>query len=77
MTRYPFSLERARALLAGLGLANRDADEWLEDDKGTEARFSVLTYRGNSSLERSVAVLRDDLAARHCRRRVGDRIRAR
>ncbi|MDO8678976.1 MAG: ABC transporter substrate-binding protein [Acidobacteriota bacterium] len=61
VTRYPFSLERARALLTGLGLANRDADEWLEDEKGTEARFSVLTYRGNSSLERSVAVLRDDL----------------
>jgi peptide/nickel transport system substrate-binding protein len=61
VTRYPFSVERARALLAGLGLANRDADEWLEDDKGTEARFSVLTYRGNTSLERSAAVLRDDL----------------
>ncbi len=59
--RYPFSLERARALLAGLGLANRDADEWLEDEKGTEVRFSVLTYRGNTSLERSAAVLRDDL----------------
>ena len=59
--RYAFSLERAKALLAGLGLANRDADEWLEDDQGTEARFTVLTYRGNSSLERSAAVLRDDL----------------
>lgn len=59
--RYPFSVERARALLTGLGLVNRDADEWLEDDKGTEVRFNVLTYRGNTSLERSAAVLRDDL----------------
>lgn len=59
--RYPFSVERAKALLAGLGLANRDADEWLEDEKGTEVRFNVLTYRGNTSLERSAAVLRDDL----------------
>ncbi len=59
--RYAFSVDRAKALLAGLGLANRDADEWLEDEKGTEARFSVLTYRGNTSLERSAAVLRDDL----------------
>ena len=59
--RYAFSVDRAKALLAGLGLANRDADEWLEDDQGTEARFSVLTYRGNTSLERSAAVLRDDL----------------
>jgi len=59
--RYGFSLDRAKALLAGLGLANRDADEWLEDEKGTEARFTLLTYRGNSSLERGSAVLREDL----------------
>jgi peptide/nickel transport system substrate-binding protein len=59
--RYPFSIERARALLTGLGLVNRDADEWLEDEKGTEVRFSVLTYKGNTSLERGAAVLRDDL----------------
>jgi len=59
--RYAFSLDKARELLAGLGLANRDGDEWLEDEKGTEARFTVLTYRGNSSLERSAAVLREDL----------------
>ncbi|MDP2318187.1 MAG: ABC transporter substrate-binding protein [Acidobacteriota bacterium] len=59
--RYGFSLDKARELLAGLGLANRDADEWLEDEQGTEARFTLLTYRGNSSLERGSAVLREDL----------------
>ena len=59
--RYGFSVDKAKALLAGLGLANRDADEWLEDEKGTEARFTLLTYRGNSSLERGSAVLREDL----------------
>ncbi len=59
--RYAFSLDKARELLAGLGLANRDADEWLEDEQGTEARFTLLTYRGNSSLERGSAVLREDL----------------
>ena len=59
--RYAHSLDKAKELLAGLGLANRDADEWLEDEQGTEARFTLLTYRGNSSLERSAAVLRDDL----------------
>ena len=59
--RYPPSLDTARALLAGLGLQNRDADEWLEDDKGAEARFTILTIRGSTSLERSAAVLRDDL----------------
>ena len=50
--RYGYSLERAKEILAGLGLTNRDADEWLEDAKGTEARFNVLAYRGNSSVER-------------------------
>ena len=59
--RYGFSVDRAKEILAGLGLTNRDADEWLEDPKGTEARFTVLTYRGNSSLERGAAVVRDML----------------
>lgn len=61
VTRYGYSIEKAKALLAGLGLANRDGDEWLEDEKGTEARFTLLTFRGNSSLERGSAVLREDL----------------
>lgn len=59
--RYGHSIERAREILAGLGLAQRDGDEWLEDANNTEARFTVLTYRGNSSLERGAAVLRDAL----------------
>jgi peptide/nickel transport system substrate-binding protein len=59
--RYGYSIERAKEILAGLGLTNRDQDEWLEDAKGTEARFSVLTYQGNTSLERGSAILRDEL----------------
>ncbi|HXG88043.1 MAG TPA: ABC transporter substrate-binding protein [Vicinamibacterales bacterium] len=59
--RYEYSVEKARALLEGLGLKNRDQDEWLEDDNGTEARFTLQTFRGSSILERSAAVLRDDL----------------
>jgi peptide/nickel transport system substrate-binding protein len=59
--RYGYSLDRAKELLAGLGLTNRDADEWLEDPKGAEAHFSVLAYRGNSSVERGAAILRDEL----------------
>lgn len=61
MPRYGFSVEKAKELLAGLNLTNRDADEWLEDAKGADARFTVLTFRGNTSLERSATVLRDDL----------------
>ena len=61
--RYAFSLQKAKDILASIGLVNRDQDEWLEDEKGNEARFTVITYPGNSSLERSAALLRDDLKA--------------
>jgi peptide/nickel transport system substrate-binding protein len=59
--RYEFSRDQARALLTGLGLANRDQDEWLEDDGGREVRMTALTFRGNTALERGAEVLRDDL----------------
>lgn len=59
--RYPYSVEKSRALLDGLGLRNRDADEWLEDDKGNEARFTLEVFAGASMIERSAEVIRDDL----------------
>jgi peptide/nickel transport system substrate-binding protein len=59
--RYPYSLDDARARLADIGLINRDNDEWLEDERGSEARFTVLTFRGNQVLEREAALLRDEL----------------
>ena len=59
--RYGFSLDRAKELLAGLGLTNRDADEWLEDKNGTEVHFSVIAYRGNTSIEKGAVILRDEL----------------
>ena len=61
LKRYGHSAERAREVLAMLGLVNRDHDEWLEHANGSEARFTLLTYRGNSSLERGSAILRDEL----------------
>ncbi|HUE86976.1 MAG TPA: ABC transporter substrate-binding protein [Vicinamibacterales bacterium] len=59
--RYEFSREKAKALLEGLGLTNRDQDEWLEDERGNEARFTALVFRGNAVLERSATVIREDL----------------
>jgi peptide/nickel transport system substrate-binding protein len=59
--RYPYSIDDARALLSGIGLTNRDDDEWLEDEAGTDVRFTVLTFRGNLVLERESALLRDEL----------------
>jgi peptide/nickel transport system substrate-binding protein len=59
--RYRFDRGAAQALLQALGLENRDADAWLEDGAGTEARFTVLTYRGSSALERGSQVLKESL----------------
>jgi peptide/nickel transport system substrate-binding protein len=63
LQRYGHSLDRAREILAGLGLSNRDQDEWLEDAGNNEARFTMLTFRGFSSLERGAVVVRDALRA--------------
>jgi peptide/nickel transport system substrate-binding protein len=60
--RYEFSREKATDLFTSMGLTQRDSDPWLEDLAGTDARFTILTFRGNSILERSAAVIRDDLA---------------
>jgi peptide/nickel transport system substrate-binding protein len=61
LPRYAFNRATAQGLLEGLGLANRDADAWLEDAAGSEARFTVLTYRGNTALERGAQVLKESL----------------
>ncbi len=61
VARYPYSVDQARAKLAEIGLTNRDGDEWLEDQQGTEARFTVLTYQANELLRRESALLRDEL----------------
>ena len=59
--RYAYSRDEARKLLEGLGLRNRDQDEWLEDEQGNEARFTVLVFSSNDVLTRSAAVIREDL----------------
>lgn len=61
LPRYGFSREESRKLLEGIGLRNRDQDEWLEDEDGDEARFTVLVFSTNDVLTRSAAVIREDL----------------
>ena len=63
LPRYRFDRAKALELLTGLGLANRDDDPWLEDAAGTEARFAMLVFKGNTSLERGAQVLKESLAA--------------
>ena len=52
---------RAKALLGSIGLTDRNGDGTLEDKAGHQARFSILTQKGHTILENSVAVLREQL----------------
>ena len=58
----PHDPARAKALLAAIGLTDRNGDGTLEDDRGTPVRFTLLTQKGRTLLERGAAVIRDELA---------------
>jgi peptide/nickel transport system substrate-binding protein len=58
-------LDRARSLLAEVGLRDANGDGTLEDVRGTPARFTILTQKGHTIRERVVAALQEQL------RRVG------
>jgi peptide/nickel transport system substrate-binding protein len=60
--RYPYDPTRARQILRGIGLEDRNGNGTVEDAKGTEARFVVLTQRGVTNYERGTAFLREELA---------------
>jgi peptide/nickel transport system substrate-binding protein len=57
LTRYPHDLAKAKALLASIGLADRNNNGVVEDEKGTEARFTVITQRGVGWYERGLQVI--------------------
>jgi peptide/nickel transport system substrate-binding protein len=59
--RYPPSDERARELLKGIGLEDRNGNGVVETADDVEARFTVLTERGVESYERGLAVLTEEL----------------
>ena len=61
LPRYLHDDARARALLQSIGLEDRDGNGVVEDDQGTEARFTVITQRGIGWYERGTAVLREEL----------------
>jgi peptide/nickel transport system substrate-binding protein len=58
----PHDPDRARDLLAGIGLRDRDGDGTLEDDGGAAVQFTLLVQKGVTGSERGAAVIRDDLA---------------
>ena len=60
--RYPHDVARARELLKSIGLEDRNGNGVVETADGVEARFTVMTQRGNSSYERGLTVLREQAA---------------
>lgn len=53
---------KARTLLASIGLTDRNGDGRLEDAAGTAVRFTLMTQKGRTLMERAAAVIRDELA---------------
>ena len=59
--RTPHDPARAKSLLASIGLADRDGDGILDDPQHKPARFTLMTQKGQTPLERGSAVIRDEL----------------
>jgi peptide/nickel transport system substrate-binding protein len=58
--RYPHDVNRAKALLAGIGLADRNGDGMLEDASGAPVRLTILT-QANHIRGRVATVLQEQL----------------
>lgn len=59
--RPPHDAQAAKTSLAAIGLTDRNGDGLLEDSRGTAVRFSILTQKGQTALERGAFVIRDEL----------------
>lgn len=59
--RFAYDLGRARALLAEIGLQDRDGDGVLEDAGGAKAGITFNSNSGNPSRERCAAFIAEDL----------------
>lgn len=57
-----FDPARAKALLASIGLTDRNGDGTLDEPNGKPARFAVITRKGNTLLERTMANVQEQLA---------------
>jgi peptide/nickel transport system substrate-binding protein len=61
LPRTPYDPTQALALLASIGLRDRNGDGMLDDARGVPARFALLTQKGQTAYERGAAVIRDEL----------------
>jgi peptide/nickel transport system substrate-binding protein len=59
--RFAHDPARARALLAEIGLQDRNQDGWLEDGQGTPVEFTLHTNSRNLQREREAALIVEDL----------------
>ncbi len=71
VTRYPYDLDKANALLDGLGWFDGDGDGVREDAEGNNIVFNLATNSGNTVRERVCTIMKQDLA------RIGIRVNLR
>src|SRR5579864_9018538 len=57
-----YDVAAAKRLLASLKLTDRNQDGTLQDADGAPVHFTLLTQKGNTSLERGASVIRESLA---------------
>lgn len=57
----PHDVVAAESLLASLGLSRGTDHNTLHDAKGRDVRFTLITQKGNTSLERGAAIIRESL----------------
>jgi peptide/nickel transport system substrate-binding protein len=58
---YPQDLNKAKALLADMGLKDRNGDGFLEDEQGNKVAFTLVTNAGNNNREEMMDFVRKDL----------------
>ncbi|MBI4580383.1 MAG: ABC transporter substrate-binding protein [Planctomycetes bacterium] len=58
---YDYNLDKARALLEGIGLKDRDGDGVIEDADGHPVQFTLMTNSGNNIREQTAEIARKDM----------------
>jgi peptide/nickel transport system substrate-binding protein len=59
--KTPYDPSAAKALLASIGLVDKNGDGVLEDGNNQPAHFTLMTQKGRPELERGANVIRSDL----------------
>ncbi len=61
IARHPYDPEKARSLLADIGIKDRNGDGLLEDETGRVIEFEMNTNAGNSRREKGSIIVQEDL----------------